>query len=238
MDGAGNIPAATAVWPGRTKKGGGMFSDRTDAGRQLGAAVSAYRGQPVLVLALPRGGVPVGLEVARVLDAPLDVLLVRKITAPSHPELAIGAVVDGSPPQLLLEEQIVAATGATQDHIKAEKARQLREIERRRQLYRGDRPPPATQGLTVIVVDDGIATGATMRIALRALARSGAARVIVAVPVAPPDVLERIRPEADEVICLRMPEPFHAVGMHYRDFDQTSDDEVVRALAEADRGRD
>lgn len=215
-----------------------MFSDRIDAGRQLGAAVSAYRGQPVLVLALPRGGVPVGLEVARVLDAPLDVLLVRKITAPSHPELAIGAVVDGSSPQLLLEEQIVAATGATQDHIKAEKARQLREIERRRQLYRGNRPPPATQGRTVIVVDDGIATGATMRIALRALARSGAARVIVAVPVAPPDVLERIRPEADEVICLRMPEPFQAVGMHYRDFDQTSDDEVVRALAEADRGRD
>ncbi|ABL72775.1 phosphoribosyltransferase (plasmid) [Paracoccus denitrificans] len=219
-------------------RGTAMFADRTDAGRRLGAALSGRRGGSVLVLALPRGGVPVGLEVARALDAPLDVLLVRKITAPAHPELAIGAVVDGSTPQLLLDDQLVAATGATAEHIAAEKARQLREIERRRQAYRGTRPAPEIRGRTVIVVDDGIATGATMRIALRALARSGAARVIVAVPVAPPDVLELIRAEADEVVCLRTPEPFHAVGFHYDDFDQTSDEEVVRALAEAGRGRD
>ncbi|MEF9602801.1 phosphoribosyltransferase family protein, partial [Paracoccus sp. PXZ] len=160
-----------------------MFANRTDAGRQLGAALSGHKGEPVLVLALPRGGVPVGLEVAKVLDAPLDVILVRKIRAPAHPELAIGAIVDGTPPQLLLDDQLVAATRATEEHIAAEKALQLREIERRRQAYRGGRPAPETRGRTVIVVDDGIATGATMRIALKALARSGAARVIVAVPV-------------------------------------------------------
>ena len=214
-----------------------MFANRTDAGRQLGAALSGHKGEPVLVLALPRGGVPVGLEVAKVLDAPLDVILVRKIRAPAHPELAIGAIVDGTPPQLLLDDQLVAATRATEEHIAAEKALQLREIERRRQAYRGGRPAPETRGRTVIVVDDGIATGATMRIALKALARSGAARVIVAVPVAPPDVLEKIRAEADEVVCLRTPEPFHAVGLHYRDFDQTSDEEVVRTLAEAECGK-
>jgi len=215
-----------------------MFANRTDAGRQLGAALSEHRGESLLVLALPRGGVPVGLEVAKVLDAPLDVILVRKIRAPAHPELAIGAIVDGTPPQLLLDDQIVAATGASAEHIAEEKALQLAEIRRRRQTYRGERPPPHTRGRTVIVVDDGIATGATMRIALRALAQSGAARVIVAVPVAPPEVLEIIRAEADEVVCLRTPEPFYAVGLHYRDFDQTSDDEVIRALAEADRAMD
>jgi len=215
-----------------------MFADRIDAGRQLAAAVSAYRHQPVLVLALPRGGVPVGLEVAKVLDAPLDVVLVRKIRAPAHPELALGAIVDGTPPQLLLDDQIAAATGATPEYIAAEKAHQLQEIERRRQIYRNGRPAAETHGRTVILVDDGIATGATMRVALRALAQSGAARVIVAVPTAPADVLDRIRPEADEVICPQTPEPFQAVGLHYRDFDQTTDQEVVQALAEANRGRD
>ncbi len=219
-----------------TGKGAGMFADRVDAGRQLAAALAGQRDEPLLVLALPRGGVPVGYEVARALGAPLDVILVRKIGAPGQPELAIGAVVDGSPPQLLLNDRLVAATGATPEHVAAEEARQIREIARRRQLYRGDRPPPEIRGRTVIVVDDGVATGATMRVALRALARSGATRVIVAVPVAPADALRDIRAEADAVVCLGTPEPFHAVGLYYRDFEQVSDAEVTRILARANAG--
>ncbi len=209
-----------------------MFIDRSDAGRQLAAALAGPRERPV-VLALPRGGVPVGLEVARALGAPLDILMVRKIGAPSQPEVALGAVVDGSPPLVWLNEQIVAAAGADEDYIEAEKARQLREIARRRQVYGQDRPAPDLAGREAIVVDDGAATGATMRIALRALATSAAAKVTVALPVAPPEVVAGLRAEADEVICLEQPDSFRAVGLHYGRFAQVTDEEVVAALRTA-----
>lgn len=210
-----------------------MFADRFDAGRQLARALAPYRSDAPLVLALPRGGVPVAVEVAQALGAPLDVILVRKIGAPGQPELAIGALVDGDPPQLLLNDDLVAATGADEDYIAAEREAQEREIARRRELYRGRRPPPRLRDRTVIVVDDGIATGATLRVALQALGRAGAARIIAAVPVAPADALPRIREEADEVIVLETPRRFQAVGAHYRDFDQTSDAQVVDILRRA-----
>ena len=211
----------------------GLFEDRRDAGRHLGAALAAYHGRDLVVLALPRGGVPVGFEVAQALGAPLDVLLVRKIGAPGQPELGLGAVVDGSDPQLVLNPSVVEAVAPPAGYIDAEQKRQLLEIERRRQHYVGKRPAPVLSGRTVIVVDDGIATGGTVRAALRGVRRSGPERLVLAVPVAPAESLEELKPECDEIVCLATPEPFYAVGQHYRDFTQTEDDEVVRLLAEA-----
>jgi putative phosphoribosyl transferase len=211
-----------------------LFEDRGDAGRQLAAAARGYAVEDPLVLALPRGGVPVAYEVAQELGAPMDLLFVRKIGAPGHPEYGIGAVVDGDNPQVVLSE-MVDQLGIPASYIEQQKRRELEEIERRRRAYLGDREPLAIKGRTVMVVDDGIATGGTVRASLRALRSAEARRLILAVPVAAADTIESLRSEADEILCLATPEPFYAVGMHYRDFDQTSDEEVVRLLAQAQR---
>ena len=213
-----------------------LFRDRRDAGRQLAAALASYRQSRPVVLALPRGGVPVGFEVAKALGAPLDVLLVRKIGAPGHEELGLGAIVDGHDPQLVLNEDVVRVVAPPPGYIDAEAQRQLAEIERRRKQYVGDRRPVPVGGRIVIVVDDGIATGGTVKAALRGLARHHPARLVLAVPVAPADTLRELAAECDDIVCLATPEPFYAVGPHYRDFRQTEDDEVVRLLAEARQG--
>ena len=210
-----------------------IFRNRRDAGRRLAAALAPYSESRPVVLALPRGGVPVGFEVAKALAAPLDVLLVRKIGAPGDEELGLGAVVDGHDPQLVLNEDLVRAVAPPPGYIEAEEQRQLAEIERRRRHYIGDCSPIAVEGRTVIVVDDGIATGATVKAALRGLARNRPARLVLAVPVAPADSLQELSAECDEVVCLATPEPFYAVGPHYRDFRQTEDAEVVSLLDEA-----
>jgi putative phosphoribosyl transferase len=210
-----------------------LFRNRRDAGRRLAVALAPYRESRPIVLALPRGGVPVGFEVAKALAAPLDVLLVRKIGAPGHEELGLGAVVDGHHPQLVLNEDVVRAVAPPPGYIEAEKQRQLAEIERRRRHYIGDRSPVAVEGRIVIVVDDGIATGATVKAALRGLAGNRRARLVLAVPVAPADTVEELSAECDELVCLATPDPFYAVGPHYGDFRQTEDAEVVRLLAEA-----
>lgn len=187
-----------------------------------------------VVLALPRGGVPVAFEVAKALAAPLDVLMVRKIGAPGHEEYGIGAVVDGPAPQVVIDHFAARMASADRAYIDRTVARELAEIERRRSAYcTGD--PIALAGRTVVVVDDGIATGGTARAALQALGKSGASRVVLAVPVAPPDCLAPLRALCDEVITLSTPDPFYAVGAHYRDFTQTEDAEVIRLLAEARR---
>jgi putative phosphoribosyl transferase len=210
-----------------------LFRNRRDAGRRLAVALAPYRESRPIVLALPRGGVPVGFEVAKALAAPLDVLLVRKIGAPGHEELGLGAVVDGHDAQLVLNEDLVRAVAPPPGYIEAEEQRQLLEIERRRQEYVGDRSPVAVEGRSVIVVDDGIATGATVKAALRGLARNRPARLVLAVPVGPADTIEELSTECDEIVCLATPDPFYAVGPHYRDFRQTEDAEVVHLLAEA-----
>ncbi|TIO09497.1 MAG: phosphoribosyltransferase [Mesorhizobium sp.] len=211
------------------------FRDRADAGRQLAAALIGFAAADPLVLALPRGGVPVGFEVAKALRARLDVLLVRKIGAPGDPEYGIGAVVDGENPQLVLNEEAMALVQPSDDYVEAEKRRQLLEIERRRNLYLGSRPAAPVLGRTVIVVDDGIATGGTVRVALKALRKDRAGHVVLAVPVAPRETLDLINPDVDEVVCLATPEPFVAVGRYYENFEQTTDTEVVRLLQQAER---
>jgi putative phosphoribosyl transferase len=209
------------------------FADRREAGRRLAGALARYSGTKALVLALPRGGVPVGFEVARALGAQLDVLVVRKLGAPGQPELGIGAVVDGAPPQALINQALARMVGATPEYLEAEKDRQIAEIDRRKRAYRGDRPNPGIAGRTVIVVDDGIATGGTMKAALRALRSRGPERLVLAVPVAPADSLAELESECDEIVCLEQPALFRSVGNHYSDFSQTEDAEVVRLLAQA-----
>ena len=215
-----------------------VFTNRDEAGRALAARLAdEYLPGPIVVLALPRGGVPVAVHVAERLHAPLDLLLVRKIGAPWQRELAVAAVVDGDQPEVVIDEQMSEATGASRAYIDEQSQIEWREIERRRALYLPGRTPLPVQGATVIVVDDGIATGTTVRAALKALRRRGAARLVLAVPVAPHDTLTQLRQEVDRVVCLAEPYPFHAVGMHYQDFEQVSDDEVIAALAAASPGR-
>jgi putative phosphoribosyl transferase len=211
-----------------------MFLDRADAGRRLAARLAHVAAEPrLVVLGLPRGGVVVAAEVAAALHAPLDVLVVRKIGAPWQPELALGAVTNGEHPQRVLNEQIIAAIGPPPGFIDAEAARQLTEVRRRQSLYRGGQPGVPVEGRAVIVVDDGVATGATVRAGLRAIRSRKPDRLILAVPVAPLSIVQELQTEVDELICLHAPLDFHAVGMFYEHFDQTSDAEVVRLLREA-----
>lgn len=209
------------------------FEDRHDAGRRLAAALDRFRSDHPLILALPRGGVPVGYEVALALDAPLDVVMVRKIGAPGHEEYGLGAVVDGPDPQLVLNDEAMQLVRPPPGYVAAEQQRQLAEIERRKALYLRGRPSLPVKGRDTIVVDDGIATGGTAKAALKALSRNGAARVVLAVPVAPSGAVAELSRLADEVICLARPDPFLAVGFHYGDFSQTSDEEVVALLDHA-----
>jgi len=208
-----------------------MFLDRKDAGRQLARKLQAYASDPrVLVLGLPRGGVPVAYEVAQALHAPLDVFLVRKLGVPGQEELAMGAIASGG--VRVLNAQVIHALRISSVIIDSAAAAQMRELERQQRAYRGDAAFPSLAGRTVIVVDDGLATGSTMRAAVRALRQSHPARVVVAVPVAAPDTAESLRREADEVVCVDTPHFFEAVSLWYERFSQTSDDEV-RSLLEA-----
>lgn len=207
------------------------FADRSEAGRKLGAKLAAYKDQRPVVLALPRGGVPVAAEVAKVLDAPLDLILVRKIGVPFQPELAMGAIVDGKSPVIVRNEDVIGAVGVDDKQFKAICDQQLAEIERRRMRYLGDRTRAEVSGRTVIVVDDGVATGATMRAALRATRQRGPRQLILAVPVAPPDAIEGLREEADEVVCLETHAFFGAIGAYYLDFRQVEDEDVTGLLA-------
>jgi putative phosphoribosyl transferase len=208
------------------------FHDRSEAGRFLATKLAAYADRPdVLVLALPRGGVPVAFEVARALHAPLDVFLVRKLGVPGHKELAMGAIASGG--VRVLNEDVVRALRIPGEVIDAAAAEERQELERRERLYRGDRPAPDVRGRTVILIDDGLATGSTMRAAIAALRRQGPARIVVAVPVGAPETCAEFQDEADEAICAVTPEPFYAVGMWYEDFTQTTDEDVHDLLERA-----
>ena len=211
----------------------GIFSDRADAGRQLAARLAGVLLSDPVVMALPRGGVPVAFEVARALNAPLDLVLVRKIGVPGYPELALAAVVDGERADLVLNDDIVAATGLGPEAISDLAAEQLDEIERRRRAYLSGRPPVAAAGRSVIVVDDGVATGASMRAALTAIRRREPKEIILAVPVAPSETIAALRPLVDHLVCLAMPDPFGSIGAFYTDFHQLSDAEVTGLLAAA-----
>ena len=209
------------------------FTDRIDAGRRLAAALSSYAGRAdTLVLALPRGGVPVAFEVARTLDAPLDVFVVRKLGVPGHEEFAMGAIATGG--ATLIDDTIVRQLRVTGAELDTVVRKEMRELERRERRFRGNRPPPDIAGRTVIVVDDGLATGSSMRVAVAALRQEHPGRIVVAVPIAPPETCAALRRDADDVVCAVTPEPFYAVGLWYDDFTQTTDDEVHDLL---ERGR-
>lgn len=210
-----------------------MFYDRDEAAVKLAGAVALERPKDPVVLALPRGGVPLGAVVAEKLSAPLDLVLVRKIGMPGHRELAAGAIVDGDPPVILWNEGVTALSGLSEADFADEIARLKSEIETRRGLYLAGRAPVPVAGRTAIVVDDGVATGATVRVAIQALRQRNPAEIWVAVPVAPPDTASTLEAESDRLICLERPDPFWAVGAHYKDFRQVTDDEVVRLMARA-----
>jgi putative phosphoribosyl transferase len=208
-----------------------VFADRQAAGRELANELRKRHFVDPVVLTLPRGGVPVAVEIAKALNAPLDLVLVRKIGVPFQPELAAAAVVDGGEPEIVINEDVISLATLDRDYIDREAKRELAEIERRRQVYLGERPRVPLEGRTLIVVDDGIATGASVRAALKALSRRGPRALILAVPVAPADTVKALRAEVDDLICLATPEPFFAISIHYLDFRQLSDEEVVRSLA-------
>jgi putative phosphoribosyl transferase len=218
-----------------------MFRDRQEAAERLAKRLLYLQGRAPVVLALPRGGVPIGVEVARVLAAPLDLLLVRKIGTPGRPELALGAVVDGERMDFVVNEDVREALGLSLEFVEQQAEDQVAEIERRRRLYLAGRDPVRVCGRTVVVVDDGIATGATVRAALRAVRRRKPARLVLAVPLAPVETLDALRAEVDEIVCLETPSPFGSIGSFYHDFGQVSDEEVRDLLARAewpDRERD
>jgi predicted phosphoribosyltransferase len=211
---------------------GPVFHDRRHAGRVLASVLGGYRQRSdVLVLALPRGGVPVGFEVAEALHAPLEVFIVRKLGAPGHEEYAIGAIASGG--VRVLNQNVLRLLHLDEATVEAITRSEQRELERREQLYRGERPAPEVRGRTVILVDDGLATGQTMLAAIKALKTQRPQRLVVAVPTAAADTCEDLRAEADDVICASTPEPFRAVGLWYEDFSQTSDEEVRELLARA-----
>lgn len=206
------------------------FHDRADAGRRLAAKLAHYKGEEAVVFALPRGGVPVAAPIAAMLPAPLDLVLARKIGAPFQPELAMGAVADGGSPVVVRNEDVIAMAGVDEAEFDAACRRELAEIERRRHLYLGARIRPEAVGRVAIVVDDGVATGATTRAALRAVRARRPKTLVLAVPVAPPDVLEALRGEADEIVCLEVRADFGAIGFFYADFHQLDDREVIAVL--------
>ncbi|MEW5927497.1 MAG: phosphoribosyltransferase [Gemmatimonadota bacterium] len=206
------------------------FRDRTDAGRAVAGDLAPYAGRSdLVVLALPRGGVPVGYEVAQALNAPLDVFLVRKLGVPGQEELAMGAIASGG--VRVINTRVVEMLGITEDAIAAAAAQEQAELERRDRAYRGDRLPPEVAGKTVILVDDGLATGSTMRAAALALRPLDPARIVVAVPVAAAETCDEFRDVVDDIVCSLTPEPFYGVGQWYDDFSQTTDEEVRELLA-------
>ena len=206
------------------------FRNRSDAGRQLAKALAGYKDQQPVILALPRGGVPVAAQVAAALNAPLDLILVRKIGVPFQPELAMGAVVDGGAPIIVRNEDVIRLAGIDESEFKAVCDDELAEIERRRQRYLGNRNRVDVSGRTAIVIDDGVATGATTRAALRATRMRNPKRLVLAVPVAPTDSLSALHRDADDVVCLEDHEFFGAIGVYYADFSQVSDEEVIEIL--------
>lgn len=208
------------------------FADRIAAGQALAERLGALDPAKTVILALPRGGVPVAAEIARATGAPLDLMLVRKIGAPGQPELAAGAIAEGDPPQIAVNADVAGALGLSQTQVEEKGQDELPEIARRRDLYLSGRAPIDLAGKTAVLVDDGIATGATVRAGLLALKSRNAARVVLAVPLAPAEVLDSLRRSADEVVCLITPEPFVAVGNHYERFPQTSDEEVIALVEE------
>ncbi len=207
------------------------FEDRSHAGKLLARALSFLKGrEDLIVLGIPRGGVVVAAEVARELNAPLDIYITRKIGAPYNPELAIGAVASSG--DVLLDEDLINDLGVPPEYVEEETERQREEIERRMAKYRGDRPAPKLEGKTVVLVDDGVATGATTMVTIRALKRQKPKELILAIPVGPPDTIARLEKEVDRLICLFTPELFWAIGAFYAVFDQTTDEEVMRLLEE------
>jgi len=209
-----------------------IFKDRRDAGRKLAQYLTQYANRPdVVILALPRGGVPVAFEVARALNAPLDIFLVRKLGLPGHEELAMGAIASGG--LRVLNEDIVGALNVPNAVLDVVTRRERAELERRERAYRGDRPPLDVRGKTVILVDDGLATGSSMRAAVAGLRARQPAQIVVAVPTAAPETCEAFENEVDDVVCAVTPQPFFSVGTWYEDFSQTSDEEVRRLLEEA-----
>jgi putative phosphoribosyl transferase len=212
-----------------------QYTDRNDAGRCLAAELAHLKDYRPAVLALPRGGVAVAYQIARALESPLDIVLVRKIGVPWQPELALGAVSDGAAPETFIDRDLATRLKIPEDYIKTATQRELQEIERRRNSYCAGRPPIDIAGRAAIVVDDGIATGATMRVALRAVRRRNPARLVLAVPVAPADALAALRAEADEIVCLQPQMALGAIGFYYRDFHQMSDAEVIDLLARVTR---
>ncbi len=207
------------------------FANRTEAGRRLSAALAKHSNARPVILALPRGGVPVAAEVAKALEAPLDLILVRKVGVPWHRELAMGAVVDGATPIVVRNEDVIGMAGIGEEEFSLACKQELAEIERRRKAYLGDRKRAEISGRTVIIIDDGIATGATIRAALKATRMRNPGKLILAIPVAPAESLEELQGDADEIVCLESHTAFGAIGYYYLNFDQVSDEEVVAILA-------
>lgn len=207
-----------------------MFKDRAEAGRELAARLVALGFYDPVVLALPRGGVPVAAEVAKALDAPLDLIIVRKVGAPGNPELAVAAIVDGDPPDIVLNREIVEAYRLDDAELAALVRKERPELDRRRIAYRGDRRAVSISGKTAILVDDGAATGTTMKVAIRAMKHRSPRQIVVALPVAPAETVAELSQEADRVVCLSQPARFRALGFHYLSFPQLSDEEVIATL--------